>query len=52
MCCGGPPPGVEALFRRRFGPGAALGDFPLWAAFERERPRTFRGMYRIRCRKP
>jgi len=46
------PPGVETQFRRRFGPRAALGDFSLWSAFEQERPRTFRGMYRIWCRKP
>ena len=39
------PPGVQARFHDRFGAAADPLDFGLWDTFERENPRTFRGMY-------
>ncbi len=41
------PPGVQTRFLGRFGPAADVLNLGQWAVFERENPRTFRGMYRF-----
>lgn len=41
------PPGVQSRFLGRFGPAADVLNLGQWAVFERENPRTFRGMYRF-----
>jgi 2-polyprenyl-3-methyl-5-hydroxy-6-metoxy-1,4-benzoquinol methylase len=45
------PAGVLSRFVGRFGHAADPLNLGQWAAFERENPRTFRGMYRFWCRK-
>lgn len=45
------PPHVRDAFRHRFPDDAAWRDLDCWADFERDRPETFRSMYRFWCRK-
>jgi len=44
------PAGVLPRFRNRFGAAADPRDLALWEVYERENPRTFRGMYNFWCR--
>tara|TARA_R110002072_G_scaffold31735_19_gene97769 strand:+ start:8896 stop:10689 length:1794 start_codon:yes stop_codon:yes gene_type:complete len=44
-------PGVDEVFRNRFGPKADFLDLDNWHIFEQENPYVFKGMYQFHCQK-